>query len=398
MGASFAVPSRLIRELYAGAIETPPWRSFLHGMRREATGTAALIMLSPPGSAVVNLLSIVGDQPEVSSSYRERLFALEPFLNLPEGQVTTLHEFIGARELRHNAYYNRFMRNWGVGFVLGADVRTAAGYIARLRLCRGLDARDFEPEVHELVEMLLPHLCQAVEIFDRVYRLQVGEVELNDAFDRFGVASFLLDARGRVSQPNRSAAALLACGEGLGMRGGRLVLASDTAQQRLMQLLKDASRATAVEHETHRGLPEIIAIPRGPGSFATAVAVRMPRSPADLRADHAPVLAIYVSQPESRGSVSAELVRELLGVTRAEADLAARLACGATIDEAASALGIARTTARTQLYSIFRKTGLHRQSELVSLIAHISARLPQDLPASSEASKMRSRTTRRCGE
>lgn len=118
-------------------------------------------------------------------------------------------------------------------------------------------------------------------------------------------------------------------------------------------------------------------VPRGNGSLSLVVGVRLLRSPADLRAEHAPVAAVYVSRPEAGRTVSAELVRELLGVTRAEAALAARLACGATIDEAASDLGIARATARTQLYSIFRKTGLHRQSELVSLIAETSARLPQ---------------------
>lgn len=85
---------------------------------------------------------------------------------------------------------------------------------------------------------------------------------------------------------------------------------------------------------------------------------------------------MYVSTLEQSSAVPADVIRLLLGVTPAEADLAARLVHGATIDEAAAELGVTRATARTQLYSIFRKTGLRRQSELVALIAQTAARLP----------------------
>ena len=41
---------------------------------------------------------------------------------------------------------------------------------------------------------------------------------------------------------------------------------------------------------------------------------------------------------------------------------------GANLDQAAAELGIARNTARAQLRSIFAKTGVSRQSMLVSLL------------------------------
>lgn len=374
MAEPFAAASELVRQLYAGVIETPPWRSFLEELRRETASMTTLIMLSPPGSPIVNLLSTVGGQPEVDSAYRDQLFALDPFTNVPEGLVTTLHEFFGAQEVERSDYYNHFMRaSWGVGFVLYADVRTAAGYTACLRLCRGAEAEDFGTEAHRLLEMLVPHLRQAVEIFDRVHHLQVEETELNDALDRLGVASFLLDAKQRVVQPNRTAEALFASGEGLTVRNGRLVLASEEAQRQLAGILARAHSPTG----SPVGLPEVIVIPRAPGAPPLAAAVRILRSPADLRSDHAPVVAVYVSTPEQRSVVPAALIRQLLGITPAEAELAARLARGDTIDAAACELGVTRATARTQLYSIFRKTGLRRQSELVSVIAQTAARLPR---------------------
>lgn len=378
MPEPFTAVSELVRALYAGVIETPPWESFLQAIRHETSSMSTMIMLSPPGSAAINLISIVGGRSEVTSAYRGQLFALDPFVNLPEGRVITLHEFVGERDLERNDYYNDFMRGtWGVGYVLGFDVRTAAGYTAGLRLCRGVATRDFEAAARRLVEALVPHLRQAILIFDRVHHLQVEEMELSDALDRLGVAGFLLDALGRVTQPNRTAATLFAGKEGIAVRHGRLVLGSEDAQRRLGDILARARNAADLEDQDRVRLPEVITIPRGPGAPSLAIAARILRSPADLRSDHAPAVAVYVSRPDQGGAVPAAVVRELLGLTPAEAELAARLGHGATIDEAAHGLGITRATARTQLYSIFRKTGLHRQSELVSLIAQTSARLPR---------------------
>lgn len=376
MTEPLSIVSELARQLYAGVIETPPWQSFLQALRRETASRITSIMLSPPGSPVVNLQSTAGE-PEVDYAFRDQLFAMDRFVNLPDGLVTTLHDFLGAGELERDDYYDRFMRaRWGTGFVLGADVRTATGYIARLRLGRGVDADDFGIETHRLIETLLPHLRQAVEIFDRVHCLQVETTELNDALDRLGVASFLLDVEQRVTQPNRSAEALFAVGDGIAIRSARLVLAGENAKQQLARSLVRARDAT----DTHNGalarLTEVIVIPRRRGAPPLAIAVRVLRSPADLRSDHAPLVAVYVSTLEQSSAVPADVIRLLLGVTPAEADLAARLVHGATIDEAAAELGVTRATARTQLYSIFRKTGLRRQSELVALIAQTAARLP----------------------
>lgn len=378
MAEPFAAISELVRQLYAGVVEAPPWQGFLECLRRDTGSKAALIMLSPPGSPTVNLLSAVGGQPEVNSAYRHELFALDPFVNVPEGRVVTLHEYFGAQEVGLSDYYNHFMRaTWGVGFVLFADVQTAAGYRVCVRLCRGVDAEDFGTETHRLLEVLVPHLRQAVEIFDRVHHLQVEETELSHTLDGLGVASFLLDASQRVVQPNRVAEALFASGQGLAVRNGRLGLSCAQAQQQLAGLLAQVGHRPDLTSDSRRGLPEVIVIPRGSGAPPLAVAVRILHSPADLRSGHAPVAAVYVSMPEPHTMVPAALVRQLLGITPAESELAARLARGDTIDAAAHDLGVTRATARTQLYSIFRKTGVRRQSELVSLITKTAARLPR---------------------
>ena len=53
----------------------------------------------------------------------------------------------------------------------------------------------------------------------------------------------------------------------------------------------------------------------------------------------------------------------------AEAKLAAKLALGSGIENAAASLGVSRETARTQLKAVFAKTNTRRQAELAALVA-----------------------------
>lgn len=64
----------------------------------------------------------------------------------------------------------------------------------------------------------------------------------------------------------------------------------------------------------------------------------------------------------------AEALRHLFGFTAAEGDLARLLAQGATLADAAAALGKSLPTVRTQLRAPFAKTGARRQAELVQVL------------------------------
>ena len=61
------------------------------------------------------------------------------------------------------------------------------------------------------------------------------------------------------------------------------------------------------------------------------------------------------------------LAQQLFQLTPAETALAIQMANGLSLEEAAEVLGIRRNTARAHLRSIFSKTGVRRQTELVRL-------------------------------
>ncbi|MFZ5784085.1 MAG: helix-turn-helix transcriptional regulator [Pseudomonadota bacterium] len=66
-------------------------------------------------------------------------------------------------------------------------------------------------------------------------------------------------------------------------------------------------------------------------------------------------------------------LRCLYGLTPAEADLCECLKVGATLDQAAQMLAIRRSTAVSQLKSVFAKTDTGRQAELLRLLLDLAA-------------------------
>lgn len=66
-------------------------------------------------------------------------------------------------------------------------------------------------------------------------------------------------------------------------------------------------------------------------------------------------------------------LRRLYGLTPAEAELCECLKTGATLDRAAQALAIRRSTAVSQLKSVFAKTNTGRQAELLQLLLDLAA-------------------------
>ena len=70
---------------------------------------------------------------------------------------------------------------------------------------------------------------------------------------------------------------------------------------------------------------------------------------------------------------SEELLGALFGLTRAEARLARGVLTGCSAGEYAHQAGVRMATIRTQLHSIFIKTGVTRQAELVALLSRVPA-------------------------
>jgi DNA-binding CsgD family transcriptional regulator len=81
-----------------------------------------------------------------------------------------------------------------------------------------------------------------------------------------------------------------------------------------------------------------------------------------------PAALVFFSDPDARGGSRASVLCALYSLTPAECRLTGLLVEGCELAAAARQMSMATQTARFHLKSIFRKTGVGRQAELVRLV------------------------------
>jgi DNA-binding CsgD family transcriptional regulator len=186
------------------------------------------------------------------------------------------------------------------------------------------------------------------------------------ALSKLQIGLLVCDAAGQVIAMNRVAESILEKRDGLELGADGLLCATQESKPAIAARVKECADAVRSARSPHS--PSAVAIDRGPGRRRLSVFLRP--SNHDLRkspAGKGTVLVIVLDSELPVGAVVPEL-QQVYGFTTSEARLANLLMEGKGLEDCCAELGIRRATACTHLRRLFAKTGVHRQSELVSLL------------------------------
>lgn len=190
-----------------------------------------------------------------------------------------------------------------------------------------------------------------------------------ELLNRIGCGAALLRADGAVLLTNAHLNAML--GDGLLLREDRLVAAAPRSQGALdsMLAMPDVHAGTAWE-------TNFLALPQPSG--LRPLLLRACRLPPDTvlpgqRGEQERVATLLLVFMPEQDLPSPELPLRMMGLTAAEARLAAQVGRGVTPEEASRQLGITVGTARYVLKVVFGKLGVSRQSRLALLTARLAA-------------------------
>ncbi len=311
----------------------------------------------------------VGMGAEIFESYDDYVAVIDPFrtplTQLENGVAVPFEQMVPDRQFVRSEFYNEFYARTGnrTGF---ASVFHRQGPGASFLFGhRAAGQPSWDDAELEFVRMLTPHLQRARMLGERLGTLTSSERIVDGVLDRLTLGLVFVDANGRFVSANARGEQVLREQDGLGLSQGRLVTGR-VSETRALDAIIDGACATA-ERKAHatplslrldrpsgrRGL-EVMACPIDPDSEVWS----------DGRA--AAFLVINDGEPELSGV--ARRLRDLYGLSDAEARLTAALASGATVKEWAAHRGVSVETVRWQLKQVFAKTGVSRQSDLLRLV------------------------------
>lgn len=291
---------------------------------------------------------------------------------LPDGEVSGVRELFPEGALRTSRMYNELLAR--VEGQDGLNVRLDGPEGSRIvwGIADPVDASGWSAPRVAMVRRIAPFVRQYVRV--RTALVDAGALgrSVGELLSVTGAGVIQLDVRGRVVAANDPARGLLRAGDGLTDRGGvlRAVAPKDAAE--FARLLA-------------RALPRFEARPAsgsmtvGRVSTPTRLALHV-RPVANRELDHRArrvAALVLVVDLAGRGRVDPDRVAAALGLSPAEADVAALLGRGLNGREIADATGRAHSTVRTHLKQIFGKLHASRQFEVVQAVQALAA-LPPD--------------------
>jgi DNA-binding CsgD family transcriptional regulator len=261
---------------------------------------------------------------------------------------------------------SRFYREWvvpnGLAYAAGCIVLREGDWLTQVFVQRSPAQPPFTREDLHRLDQLVPHIQRAIQMRHRFAELQLGQNFLASSLDVLAMPTLLIDEYGRAVHANRSAEQLLERRNALWLEDGHLFTRDEAATRSINLEVSNAIRAS-------RGLAvdpcTTVLLPRR--ARAPLIIMIAPMQFSRGEAGQAAAL-LFVFDPDIAPSVGVDVVRGLFGLSEAEAQLAVALGSGKTLEHAAQERGTSIHTIRTQLKSIFNKTGTKRQSDLVALL------------------------------
>lgn len=363
--------SEFLDLVYGAAVEPGLWPSVMEryadAIGGEKGWLSLLNLVDGSGGGMISRIDpLEMDRYASHFANRNPLFQVkdpETFVRSWAPRILTDEDWIPKSELVATEYYNDFLRPQHIHSCVMVRLAVRGTDTAVLNITRSAARGQFDRSSLDIAESFHPHLIRAFDLGQKLALNTAMSSGFAAVFDESVHGLFLLDADGCVRRLNRAAELLIAGRKGLRVSGGRL-LAHDAAAARTLQAL--VGRAGAREAETRTGGSMALFGPSG--TVPLSVTVAPIRLPALTLMGGGPAVIVCVTDTEAGVCLPEQKLRDLFGLTPAEARLALALFEGASLNEAAETLAISRFTAQNHLARIFEKTGANRQAVLIKLM------------------------------
>jgi DNA-binding CsgD family transcriptional regulator len=284
-------------------------------------------------------------------------------------------------EFVRSEFYVDFGRRLGLRYVVGTVVPLGTAGVMPIGLHRPEGDSPFGESDALLLECLLPHLRRALQLR---YQLRPAAAPSMSpglaALDALSAGILVVDGNAHVLVANAAAEAMssrrsairLVCLGGGGARQTSVMALNHKDNVVLSALVK----ATAMGGSAGGA----VRLRDGSGTPVTAALVaplprRLMNRSGELAGRVAGQALILLRNLEALPNPpDAELLRDLFGLTPAEAEVARALTGGVTKSSVASSRGIQLSTVRTQVRSILDKTGVANLRDLERLLSTLQGR------------------------
>jgi DNA-binding CsgD family transcriptional regulator/PAS domain-containing protein len=354
----------VVDDLYAGTIDDAAWGRALIGIADMVRASATLLLAFNPSSGALLREENHRLDPSTLEDYRDYWTfhdcRREYFMATPVGCPGT-ERTLSIPDWRRSPILNEFLLPADAPHFMPAWVRKSGTLAVTLSLQGTLKRGAFDTRDIENFRRILPHVGRALEIRDRLEAAQLRANTLASCLHRVPCGVIVLSIHGKIIEVNAAAERVLRTEKEICGTLDRTLVINKLTGASLWRWLHRSTKEGVQEH--------LIRVERGPGRWPITVMVTaMPRMPVPWSAGEQGCL-LFLFDPEHRVTPHSVVLMEEMGISAREAEIAVLLFMGVGLTEVAQRLLISVHTARTHLKSIYAKTGIRSQNELIRRVA-----------------------------
>lgn len=368
--------TKLIEQFYLAAEGEQSWESVAEQLASSFDAHQTILYRYANITTASGEVTMMGLDPALQSLYLDVIDEdpwLQSLLNISGPIIRCSEDIVDARSLHKSAFYHELCIPADVEHMINGVVSTTSGVITGLAAQRSKRVGTFTRIDEAQIAHLLPHFQRAVRLERLLLQSRAETSLLREVLDQHNLANFVVDRQGRILLANRRAESLLRESDGLIGVSGRLTAASASDQARLSAALYALqSQMSSLTKKT----PMDLAIRRSGSQLPIFVALY----PLSSQQDRSENILVFALDPANPPPLRWTGITSLYDLTRSEVRLAQCLVRGSSVAESADELGVAVSTLRSQLKSMFRKTGVRSQGQLMLLLVQSSSPLVERLP------------------
>lgn len=366
--------SELLHKLYSAPAMPDLWAEFLEDFVKLLEIRSAGIVYQDEKRLNYGFSAITNMEQEERKAYAEYFGKYDPW-------VPPIHSIVPGRvqkgvdlcppHKRDVEYFHDFACKYDRNLYCAVPTMKSGDNIEAVTFYTSFHDETPDQRTFDLIKFMVPHLQSALMLRRRFVDLREQNLSLEAALNLLSLGIVFVDHAGNVVLMNRSAEKIVDCNDGLSIKNRKLRASIPVEAARLEKLI-----CAVVPTGKAEGYP-------AGGSIAVS---RMKKHPLTItitpllgeRADfppHSTAAIVFICDPEQELKFPADSLKQLYGLTPAEARLAVLLAKGHSLIEASAICGVSHNTVRSQLKNIFAKTGVSHQSGLIRMLFSAFANL-----------------------